>query len=455
MSVRHFVQNHWPSIAIAVTTAAIGCVLLAMLWTLPPRSIGMATGPEGGEYYELGKRYRAALARDGIEVRLVPTAGSVENLAMLHDPASRVSVALMQGGIIDAATASGLESLGTVFYEPYWWFRRSTIKELGVDGLRGRKISIGPEGSGTRALSLLLLARAGIDGQNSELLALSPRATAEKLEAGEIDAAFLVASSRSPVVQQLLADDRVVLTGYARADALVALYPFLTKLVLPRGAADLAEDRPPADVTLIASKASLVIRGDLHPAIQYLLLNAAGEIHARASLFNRANEFPAAEAVELPLSSEALRFYKSGLPFLHEYFTFWAAELIGRLAILLIPIFGVLLPAMHFLPRIYSWAMRSRILRMYGELRLLEDATSRAPGPDKRAVLAELDRLEDQANHLRVPVAYANLLYELRTHIDLVRESLRKRSDPSAAPAAAGADVGRAAEVRDAIEVPS
>ena len=159
------------------------------------------------------------------------------------------------------------------------------------------------------------------------------------------------------------------------------------------------------------------------------MLNAAATIHAHASIFNRANEFPAAEAVELPLSSEALRFYKSGLPFLHEYFTFWMAELIGRLAIVLIPILGILLPMTHFLPRIYNWAMRLRILRMYGELRLLEDATSRAPGSDKREMLAELDRLEEQVNHLKIPVAYANLLYELRAHIDLVRESLKKYAD--------------------------
>jgi TRAP transporter TAXI family solute receptor len=441
MSARHFAQNHWPSIAIAATAAMIGCVFLIMLWTLPPRSIVMATGPEGGDYYELGKRYRAALVHDGVDVQLVPTAGSVENLKMLRDPASSVSVALMQGGVISAATPSGLESLGTVFYEPYWWFRRTEIKESGVAGLRGRRISVGPEGSGTRALSLPLLARAGIDAENSELLPLSPRATAEKQLAGDIDVAFMVASWQSPVVQQLLTDDRVALSGYARADALVALYPFLTKLVLPRGVVDLAKDQPPSDVTLIASKASLVIRDDLHPALQYLLLNAATVIHARASIFNRANEFPAAEAVELPLSSEALRFYKSGPPFLHEYFTFWMAELIGRLAIVLIPILGILLPMIHFLPRIYNWAMRSRILCMYGELRLLEDATSRDPGSDRREMLAELDRLQEQVNHLRMPVAYANLLYELRAHIDLVREGLPKRSDISAVQAPEGGDV--------------
>jgi TRAP transporter TAXI family solute receptor len=349
-----------------------------MLWNMPPRSIVMATGPQGGTYYEVGERYRAALADAGVEVRLMPTAGSVENLALLRDPNSGVSVALMQGGIVSAGSTRGLESLGTVFYEPCWWFRRSEVEGVGVASLQGRRISIGPEGSGTRQIALELLTRVGIDGQNSELLSLPQRAMAEKLLAGEIDVAFLVAPWESPMVRQLLADEHIVLADFPRADAFVALYPFLTRLVVPRGVADLRTDKPPSDVTLIASKASLIVRKDLHPAIQYLLLNVATRIHSSASIFNRANEFPAAEEVDVPLSSEAQRFYKSGLPILQEYFPFWIAELMGKIIILFIPIFGVLYPIIHFLPRVYDWTMRSKVLRMYGELRLLEDATSRA-----------------------------------------------------------------------------
>jgi hypothetical protein len=200
-------------------------------------------------------------------------------------------------------------------------------------------------------------------------------------------------------------------------------------VVVPRGAFDLAKDRPSTDLALVATKASLVVRADLHPAIQYLLLNAAMEIHSGANIFNRANAFPAAEVIDFPLSTETLRFYKSGLPFLHEIFTFWMAELIGRLVILFIPIFGVLLPMMHFLPRFYNWVMRSRVLRMYGELRLLEGAIARTQhsGRDKIALSAQLDHLEEEANHLRVPVAYASMVYELQAHIGQVRERLKRR----------------------------
>lgn len=431
MSARHFLQSNWQSIAIAVTVAAVACAFLVIWLSMPPHAIVMATGPEGGTYYELGERYRTVLARSGVEVRLVPTAGSVENLAKLLDPRSGVSLALMQGGIAGTRAASELESLGTMFYEPYWWFRRVDVEGVGVASLRGRKISIGPEGSGTRALSLKLLTSVGIDGRNSELLALAPRETAERLSAGDIDVAFLIASWDSPVVRELIADSRIALSGYPRADALVALNPFLSKLTVPRGAANLVKDQPPSDVVLIGTKASLLVRKDLHPAIQYLLLNAATEIHSQASIFNRANDFPAAEAIDVPLSSEALRFYKSGLPFLHEYFPFWMAELVGKLVILLIPILGVLYPVMHFLPRIYDWAMRSKVLRVYGELKVLEDATSRVQSNKRnmREMIAQLDRMEEQVNHLTVPNTYASMLYELRTHIDLVRERLKKNAD--------------------------
>ena len=315
MSARQFLENHWPSISIAVTATAIACAFLVMLQSMPPRLIVMATGREGDAYYEIGERYRAALSYENVQVQVAPTAGSVENLAMLRDPHSGVSAALIEGGILSAADTSGVESLGTVFYEPLWWFHRREIQGEEANRLRGQRISIGPEGSGTRALSLQLLKRTGMEAQIGELLALEPREAGRKLLAGEIDMAFMMTSWESPVVQQLLVDDRVTLSSFLHADAFIALYPFLTKVVVPRGVTDIAKDRPSTDVILIAAKASLVVRKDLHPAIQYLLLNAAARIHSGPSIFNHANAFPAAEAIDIPLSDEALRFYKSGLPF--------------------------------------------------------------------------------------------------------------------------------------------
>jgi TRAP-type uncharacterized transport system substrate-binding protein len=428
MHVGDILRNHWPAITIAVTAGAIACAALVMLSNMPPHTIVMATGPEGDAYHEIGKRYRDVLAKANVEVRLVPTAGSVENLTLLHKGNAGASVALIKGGIPGSGDVRGVESLGTLFYEPMWPFHKRDIREEGVNLLRGRTISIGPEGSGTRALALEFMRRTGSAPLIGNVLGLDLRESADKLLAGEIDVAFMMSAWDSPVVQQLLADERVELSGFPHADAFVALYPFLSKVTVPMGVIDLIKDRPPTDLTLIAGKASLVVRKDLHPAIQYLLLNAAAEIHSGPSIFNRPNAFPAAEAIDIPLSSEALRFYKSGMPFLNDYFPFWLAALLGKLIILLIPTLGVLYPMSRILPRVYDWAMRSRVLRMYGELRMLEDeiTTARGSGGVTPEMVARLDHLEEHANRLRVPVAYASMLYMLRDHIDLVRQGLRK-----------------------------
>jgi len=228
MALRYFLRNNWPAITITVTVVAIFIVALVTLRNMPPRMIVMATGSEGGSFYDVGERYRAALASAGVEVRLVPTAGSAENLALLLDPNSGVNVGLVQGGTIGAEASSKLESLGTLFYEPLWLFHKREVGNTkGHLDWRGRRISVGSLGSGTRELTLELLKRNGIDGQNSELLALTTKESEEKLLAGEIDALGTVNAWEAPIVQKLISDEHIELYSFAaRADAYVALIHF-------------------------------------------------------------------------------------------------------------------------------------------------------------------------------------------------------------------------------------
>ena len=321
MTVREFLRPNWHVVTIAVTGSTIVCAAVFLLSTMPPRSIAMATGPEGGGYYEIGKQYQALLARAGVEVRLVATAGSVENLALLRDPKSGVKIALVEGGSVGKASGE-LESLGTLFYEPLWIFHRGALEGGTLAALRGQKVSIGPVGSGSHALLLQLLKRNEIDQDVGKLVALPPQEAANKLLAGEIDAAAMLASWDAPVVQELIADERIELFSTARADAYVALYPFLSKVTVPRGVGDLAKDLPPADVTVFATKASLVVRKGLNPAIQYLLLSTATQLHSGVGMFHRAGRFPAAEGIELPLSREAVYFYNPGSRFCSTIFCF-------------------------------------------------------------------------------------------------------------------------------------
>jgi hypothetical protein len=342
-----------------------------------------------------------------------------------------VSVGFIQGGTTTRAESPKLEALGTIFYEPLWLFRRTEVGE-GAQGLRGRRISIGPEGSGGRALALQILSRTKLDRIVGELSGFSPKAAAEKLIAGDIDAAFIVTGWESPVVQSLLNTNGVAADSYQRADALIAIYPFLHKLILPAGVIDLAANLPPADVVLVAPKASLAVRADLHPALQYLLLDAAVQIHSPPGIFQKAGQFPAAESIDLPLSAEAQRFYKSGRPFLQGYLPFWAATVVEQAVVVLVPLAALLYPLSKLVPRSYDWMMQRKIMRLYDEIRSIErDVDAKGPTFDADALYAKLDHIDERANHLRLPTVYASNLYTLRSHIDLVRARLAAPPDAS------------------------
>ena len=443
LAVRDYFRAHHLSLIIPMIAAVL--IACSLLWVgivamrpLPPHTVVMVTGPEGGAFYEMGKHYQELLAHQGIKLQLLPTGGAVENLARLRDQRSGVEVGFLQGGITSEKESPGLESLGTLFYEPLWFFYRGDRRGKGSDAahmqgrglefLRGGKISIGPEGSGTKVLALELLARNGIDQKFAQLLSLTHREAGEKLLQGEIDAAFMMTGWDSPVVRRLISDEKIEIISFPRADAYVALYPFLNKLTVPAGVGDLAKNRPPNDVILFAPKASLVVRRDLHPAIQYLLLDAAQQIHTRPGIFQKSGQFPAAESIDLPLSENAIQFYKSGRPFLQRHLPFWLAVFIDRLLILLIPLVGVIYPLVRFMPALYTLEIRWRINRLYGELRFLEkDLESQGVEPDIYDLNERLDRLEEKANHLRVPLFVATQLYTLRMHISLVRERLKRR----------------------------
>ena len=412
----------------------LAVILGTLLWwalnrisPLPPDHIVMATGADGGAYQEYGKAYQRLLAREGITVELRPSEGDVENLARLQDPASGVDVGFLQGGITSEVESPGLTSLGTVMVEPLWFFYRGHGKTPAsmLQEFKGLRLSIGPQLSGTRALAAALLARAGIDTADANILALSPDEAAAQLIGGQIDAAIILTGWAAPAVQQLLKAPGISLLPLKRVDAFVALYPFLSKVVLPEGTGDMVADNPPTDVALLADKSSLIIRDNLHPAIQYLLLYAAEEIHSRPGIFNSAGQFPANEAIDLPLSRFALQFYKSGRPFLQRYMPFWLAGLVERLAILLIPLLGIMVPLVRMAPTLYGWRIRRRILGLYSDLRALEhEVDARGAAPVTPELTERLGQLELRAHAVKLPATYAPMLYTLRDHIVLVRKRL-------------------------------
>jgi hypothetical protein len=289
-------------------------------------------------------------------------------------------------------------------------------------------------------LSLRFLALNGVDQTFAELLPLSAAEASKALLQGDIDAATMVTSLDGEGVREVLASSDVNVVAMARADAYIALNPYLSKLILPAGVGNMATNRPPTDISLIALKASLIIRRDLHPGLQYLLLKAATEIHSAPDLFQRAGQFPAAERGDLPLSDEARQFYKTGPPFLQRYLPFWLAVLASRLLLLLIPVVAIAYPLLSFAPTLYSWSVMRRIFRMYGELKLIETELESSGGTASKDVQVRLERLEQSASQLRVPVSFAQPLYHLRAHIDLVRNRVARQLHPDTVTDATATD---------------
>lgn len=393
----------------------------------PPRSLIMTTGAESGAYHGYARRYQEILARHGITLELKTSSGALENLARLKDARTNVSAGFVQGGVAAPVDGEGLVSLGSMYYEPLWVFYRSNQMLERVSQLKGLKVAVGAEGSGTRKLALQILAANGMDMDSGDFLALGGDAVADALGQGKVAAAFVIAGADSAVVHRLLGTHDIKLMSFAQADAYVKRFPFLSKVTLPRGAVDLRNDLPAQNVTLVAATANLVVRDDIHPALTGLLLQAASEAHGAAGVFQQVKEFPAPKDYTFEISKDAERYYKSGPPFLQRYLPFWAATLVDRILVMALPLLA-LIPILRAIPALYAWRVTSRIYRWYGELSTLENEIRKNYEATRHGdYQAALDGMEDRANNRPVPVAYAHLLYTLREHINLVRTSLERK----------------------------
>ncbi len=399
----------------------------------PPKQLIISSGGEGGAYQRFAARYRDVLARYGVTLVEKPSAGAVENLQRLRDGNFDVDAGFVQGGIASAGADDNLVSLGSLYYEPLWIFYRASLEERGaldrISQLKGRRIAIGPINSGTYKLALDLLEANGISGKPTQLVAQTGVAAVEALRRGEVDALFVVGPTQSAAVWLLLYSDGVRLMSLSRADAYTRRFPDLTRLTLPAGAVDLARNIPAQDVTLVSPMATLVVRGDTHPALIDLLLQAATEVHGGPGIFQKPGEFPNATEVDFPLSKEAERYYRSGKPWLQRYLPFWAATLIDRMVVLLVPVLALLIPVLRFAPSLYGWRIRSRIFRRYGELKFLEAEVAQDPLRHSREEwLMRLEAIEKDVDRMTTPLAFSDMFYTLKSHIGLVHDVIMRKT---------------------------
>ena len=430
LSIRAMLVSAGPFILLTVV------LLTLAYWWLdpnPPKHVTLATGPAQSAYAEFGTRYAKALALNGIEVRLVASEGSSANLQLLRE--GKVDLGFVQGGSDENPlnAESGIESLGSLFVEPLWLFYKTqaaidattndTLTSFGQ--LKTLRINVGTKGSGVPALMEKLFDVNRLELATLKLSKLEQTPATMAFLNNEVDAIVFASAPESPMVQMLLQTPGVKLLDFNQNEAYSRRFSFLTPVSLPRGVVDLAGDVPTSDVRLVAPTTTLLARDGVHPAILQLFSQASLKLHGSASWFNRAREYPNIANTEFPLAQEADRTIRNGVPLLQRYLPFSMANLMERMWLALGIIIAVLLPLSRIVPPLYQFRIRSRIFRWYGQLRNIEERLGENT-ESASVLLTELEALEVHAEKVTVPLSYADELYSLRNHIDMVRQKLLK-----------------------------
>ena len=426
---------------LVISTAAILLIALLVsaaaymfLNTAAPRSLTITSGPEGSTFHRYALRYQKILAREDVTLKILPSDGSSDNLQRLADPKTSVDIGFVLGGEAQKKSYDSLMSLGTVAIQPVMIFYTGKPRQL-LSEFKGKRMNIGPEGSGTNNLALAILKANGIEpGKETRLDQTELDDPIKDLYSGRIDAVFLMGdSSDSAVMRKLMRDKRIRLFSFVQADGYVRRIRILNKLWLPRGTMDLGNDIPADDVELVGPIVQLVARDSLHPALSDLLLEAAREVHGSAGIFSKRGDYPAQVEGEYRSSPDANRYYTSGKSFLYRNFPFWLASLISRVLTVLVPLALILVPLVKVAPALYRWRFSSRIYKWYRVLLELErDAFKPDVTPKQREeLLHQLDRIEASVNHLTIPAPFGDLFYALRSHINIVRNTLKSASAPA------------------------
>ncbi|MFK3738206.1 TAXI family TRAP transporter solute-binding subunit [Massilia sp. TN1-12] len=439
VSLRDLLAASAPTIVLVLAACVVAYVVVD---PAPPRRVLLSTGQENGAYEEFGKKYAAILQREDIRVTLERSLGSEQNLQRLVD--GQADVAFVQSGSTseDDAQQRGLVSLGSLFTEPVWLFLRdgagkgkkgdnSGVQRL--TDLKGLRINLGPEGTGVPKLFRQVLAVNGLEAKDLQVSSLENTPATVELLAGRIDGLVFSSAPEAPLIQMLLQTPGIRLFDFRQAEAYTRRLPFLTHVVLPRGIVDLGRDIPAQDFHLIAPTATLVAREDLHPALVDLFVKAAIDIHGGAGWFQQQGQFPSPRYTEIPVAKEAAKYYKDGPPFLQRYLSFWLANLFDRLWVVVVALAALIIPLSKIVPPLYVWRIRSRVYRWYGQLRAVEGELEQVPADApaaqrdevRAALLRRLDEIEERVNHISIPLAYADALYGLRSHINFVRQRVQ------------------------------
>lgn len=406
------------STLIIIFVAICFYVTFQFIQPTPKKEITIATGSKSGEYYNTALKYKELLEKEKVEVNIIETNGSIENIELLNN--KKVDIAFVQNGTIDAN--NNIEVLSSIYFEPLWIFYNKNIQNpTYIKDFFNKKISIGSLKSGTENLALEILNINGIDSNNTNLINLNTNESKEALKKGEIDAMFIVTSPNSTIIKELLLDENIYLFSFKRANAYGKKFTYLNSITLYEGTINLNDNLPNENKNLLATTALLVTHKDFSDELVRIFLKKVKEVNSSKTLFSHENEFPNLSNINENINEEAKRYLAQGDTWLEKIFPFWIASNIDRLKILLIPLLTLLIPISKGLFPLYRWSIRSKIYRWYDELQSIDLSLEGLEKEELKKKLIELEKLKKEIKEeTKVPLSYMAEYYDLIMHIELI-----------------------------------
>ena len=416
------------ALAVAGGIVAIGSLALTYFIPTPPSKVVMATAFKGASFEYYGRQYHEIFARSHVELELRETAGAVENLKLLQDPNADVQIAFVTGGLSEAKHAPGVVSLGTVYDQPFWIFYSANEQFDQLSQLKGKRIAVGPVGSATRYMAEHVLGKGGVNSETATFLPFAGSAADKALKEGQVDAVWIIGVPEATAVQSFLRNPNARPMSFPMSEAFTRIFPDLARMTLPQGTIDIERVIPSDDVQLIGTKSKVLIRSDLHPEIVQLLLQTMKEVHGGADLFHRSGEYPNASDSEYTVAATAIDFYRNGPSFMQRHLPLWLSVHVQRAIAVVVTGIAIGLPLLHFVPQSFNWMTRRRLLHWYAQLRALESSFDSSTN-HKHLIskLAEVERIEDAVSKIHFPLAFSDQVYNLRSHIDIVRQKIASR----------------------------
>jgi TRAP-type uncharacterized transport system substrate-binding protein len=425
-------QRRWWLFYLPVMLACVG----ALWWSvvvghpLPPQRVVMAAGGQQGSYARVVQRYAQQLEKQGITVERRFADTPEETLRQLLQP-TRADAATEPPSFgfahgIYAVPGMPLQALAVVGREPVWLFSKSN-GPAALGDVVGRRVSAGTAASSTQLAARQMLAYAGLQAEDVQFVPMASMVAVNALVDGKIDLVFQAAGEDAQSIQLLLKQNNIQLLGYDQAGALSAKDTRLQPMLLPQGAIELRGNVPPRDLTLMSLQTHLLVRPDMHPALQRALLAAAADIHSETSFLQRQGEFPTTRNTEFALSPVALNYSLGNRPWLESLLPYGVAQAASLLLFAVLPILACTALLLTWIPRLFDWRISSALNYFYGELKFLEREMDRVATNNPiglKNLLEQIDKIERQVVLLELPDRFSERWYTLREHLAAARERL-------------------------------